>query len=95
MDNTWGFSNTGYNAIFITSAIHYSCIMISKPTELLVLYLISMILFQERIPADHFNVHELSSSSVKSELYWNKTASSLNEFGRYKVNRRIMDGVQP
>ena len=68
--------------------------MLSRPIELLILFIVSRFLFQPRITEDLIHICKYFPTPVQYDLYWNKTASSLHEFGHYKVNRRIEDGFE-
>lgn len=68
--------------------------LLSRPIELLILLIVSRLLFQPRITEDSIHVYKLIPTPVQYDLYWNKTASSLHEFGHYIVNRRIEDGFE-
>lgn len=61
--------------------------MSSWVIELLALVLATVSIFRRHSFADPVTFVGLRPIPVTFRLYWNKTASSLNEFGRYSVNR--------
>lgn len=74
--------------------LHISTMMSSWVIELITVFFTSRFLLSRTIPVNSIDELILNPVTVKCFLYYNRTAHSLNEFGQYKVNRRIVIGYK-